>query len=50
VIDVKHVREGVDLHVRETGVDLVLETRGPDHAKRLIELLGGEGYTAEVLD
>jgi len=28
----------------------VLEARGPDHAKRLIELLGGEGYTAEVLD
>ena len=49
VIDVKHVREGVDLHVRETGVELVLETRGPDHAERLLARLEEEGYGAEVL-
>ena len=49
VIDVKHVREGVDLHVRETGVDLVLETRGPGHARELLEQLGTHGYEAEVL-
>lgn len=29
VVDVEHVREGVELHVRETAVQLVLETRGP---------------------
>ena len=28
LVDVEHLREGVDLHVRETGVQLVLETRG----------------------
>ena len=28
IVDVSHVREGVDLHVRETAVELVLETRG----------------------
>ena len=28
VLDVQHIREGVDLHVRETAVQLVLETRG----------------------
>ncbi len=49
VIDVKHVREGVDLHVRETGVDLVLETRGPEHAEALLALLAEEGYEAEVV-
>ena len=49
VIDVKHVREGVDLHVRETGVDLVLETRGPEHAEALLALLAEEGYDAEVV-
>ena len=32
LIEVQHVREGVDLHVRETAVELVLETRGRDHA------------------
>ena len=34
LVDVEHLREGVDLHVRETGVQLVLETRGRDHAAR----------------
>ena len=34
VVDVAHVREGLDLHVRETAVELVLETRGRDHARR----------------
>ena len=28
LVDVDHVREGLDLHVRETAVQLVLETRG----------------------
>ena len=32
LVDVEHVREGLDLHVRETGVQLVLETRGREHA------------------
>ena len=27
------MREGLDLHVRETAVELVLETRGHDHAR-----------------
>ena len=27
LIEVEHVREGVDLHVRETGVQIVLEVR-----------------------
>ena len=29
LLDVEHIREGFDLHVRETAVQLVLETRGP---------------------
>src|SRR5262249_21119764 len=28
IVDVSYVREGLDLHVRETAVELVLETRG----------------------
>ena len=34
LVTVNHLREAVPLHVRETGVDLVLETRGEEHAAR----------------
>jgi len=50
MIDVHHVREGVGLAVGETGVELVMETRGPDHAERLLELISESGYSARVLD
>ena len=36
IVDVSHVREGFDLHVRETAVELVLETRGREHADRVM--------------
>jgi threonine dehydratase len=44
VIDIEHVREGVDLHVRETGVNAVLEVRGPDHAALVVEAVRRAGY------
>lgn len=44
LVEVEHVREGVDLHVRETGVHVVLEVRGRDHAEMLIASAIGEGY------
>jgi threonine dehydratase len=49
LIDVDHVREGVGLSVSQTGVELVMETRGPEHAERLLELMRGLGYTPDVL-
>ncbi len=49
IVDVSHVREGLDLHVRETAVELVLETRGHEHAQRVLKTLTGEGYEAQVL-
>ena len=33
VIEVEHVREGVDLHVRETGVQIAMEVRNREHAR-----------------
>ena len=36
LIEVEHVREGVDLHVRETGVQAVLEVRDRDHADAVL--------------
>jgi threonine dehydratase len=50
LIDVDHVREGVGLSVGETGVELVMETRGPDHAERLLKLISESGYPTRVLD
>ena len=48
LIEVSHVREGVDLHVRETAVDLVLETRGSEHAERVLAALDKAGYPTSV--
>jgi threonine dehydratase len=49
MLDVSHMREGLDLHVRETAVEFVLETRGHEHAQRVLKALHDEGYTAQVL-
>ena len=45
LLDVEHIREGFDLHVRETAVQLVLETRGPAHAAEVTEAVRGAGYS-----
>ncbi len=47
VIDIEHVREGVDLHVRETGVTAVLEVRGPEHAESIIDAVRAAGYDVD---
>jgi threonine dehydratase len=49
LVEVEHVREGVDLHVRETALQLVLETRGHKHAEAVLAALAGDGYGARVL-
>jgi len=49
IVDVSHVREGIDLHVRETAVELVLETRGQDHADAVLAALRDAGYAAEIM-
>jgi threonine dehydratase len=49
IVDVDHVREGLDLHVRETAVELVMETRGHDHAREVVAALNGSGYQPRVL-
>jgi threonine dehydratase len=50
VVDVSHVREGFDLHVRETAVELVLETRGREHADRVMQAMRRDGYPAQPLE
>jgi threonine dehydratase len=44
LVEVEHVREGLDLHVRETGVQLVLETRGTEDARAVVAALRAAGY------
>ncbi|MBO0768565.1 MAG: threonine dehydratase, partial [Solirubrobacterales bacterium] len=44
LLDVQHIREGMNLHVRETLVQLVLETRGKDHAEAVSQALSAAGY------
>jgi threonine dehydratase len=44
LLDVEHIREGFDLHVRETAVQLVLETRGPEHAAVVTRAVREAGY------
>jgi threonine dehydratase len=49
LIEVQHVREGVELHVRETAVELVLETRGREHARSVLADIRSAGYGTKVL-
>jgi threonine dehydratase len=44
VLDVVHIREGVDLHVRETGIRLVLQTQGPEHGHRILAAVREQGF------
>jgi threonine dehydratase len=44
LLDVQHIREGIDLHVRETAVQLVLEARGGAHAREILDAVRAAGY------
>jgi len=49
LIEVEHVREGVDLHVLETGVQVVLEVRGREHAEAVMAAARGAGYVVHAV-
>jgi threonine dehydratase len=44
LLSVQHQREAVPLHVRETGVQLTLETRGRRHTEEVLVELRDAGY------
>ncbi|HYM55547.1 MAG TPA: pyridoxal-phosphate dependent enzyme, partial [Solirubrobacteraceae bacterium] len=48
LVSLEHVREAVPLHVRETGIELTLETRGPAHTEELLAELRGAGYEVSL--
>jgi len=44
LIEVQHVREGLDFAVRETGVQITVEVRGAEHADLILNAAKAEGY------
>ena len=48
VVDVEHLRDGVDLHVGETAIKLVLQTRGPEHSDEILDAARAEGFSVRV--
>ena len=50
LVSVEHVRDAVRLSVRETGVELTLETRGARHSETILASLREAGYTVESLE
>ena len=50
VVHADHVREAVSLHVRETGVEIALETRGAQHSDAIIAALEAAGYQVQRVD
>jgi threonine dehydratase len=48
VVDVEHLREGMDLHLRETALHLVLQTNGPDHDTEILSAVKAEGFSVRI--
>jgi threonine dehydratase len=50
LVTVEHVRDAVPLSVRQTGVELILETRGAAHSCAISAALRAAGYEVETRD
>jgi threonine dehydratase len=48
VVDVEHIREGVELHVRETAIQLVLQTDGAEHSEQVLAAVREHGFDARL--
>jgi threonine dehydratase len=48
VVDVEHLRDGIDIHLRETAVKLVLQTPGPDANQEILDAARAEGFSVRV--
>jgi threonine dehydratase len=44
IVEVSHLREGIGLHVRETGVQLTIEARSREHAEAVLATVTDAGY------
>src|SRR5436309_4452435 len=50
LISVEHHREGLDIPVSETAVELTLATRNEEHCRRLLEAMEERGYVVNRLE
>jgi threonine dehydratase len=48
VVEVLHTRHGSGLQISEVGIDVSVETRGPDHRAEVVEVLRRAGYDPRV--
>jgi threonine dehydratase len=48
LIEVEHVREGLDLHVRETGIHATFEVRSREQAEIIVESARAAGYEIDI--
>jgi threonine dehydratase len=48
VVDVEHLRDGLEIHVRETAIKLVLQTRGPENSQEILDAAHSEGFSVRV--
>ncbi len=48
VEDVEHLRDGIDLHVRETAIQVVIQTRGPDHGDEILAAVRDQGFQVRL--
>ena len=44
LIEVQHIRDGISLHPRETGIQIALEVRGVEHSTEILEAAKLNGY------
>jgi threonine dehydratase len=48
IIEVQHIREGVKLHARETGIQIVLEVKSDEHARTIIMQITESGIICSI--
>jgi threonine dehydratase len=48
VVDVEHLRDGIEIHVRETAIKLVLQTRGRENNEEILAAARAEGFSVRV--
>ena len=48
VVDVEHLRDGIEIHVRETAIKLVLQTRGSENSQEILDAARAEGFSVRV--
>lgn len=49
IIDVSHQRAFTDLSLQNVAIEFVLQTRGPEHAKFVVDSMRKRGYSVEVI-